>query len=220
MRDCPDSELMNTYINGDKKEGNSAIITLIFGCHYKLFLSIAIKYMPKGKGAEAQDVIQEMGLRFLCKKTSSRRDLGKSDKNREGIENVKSYVRICIINQCKKQIKRYRNESDLPFEEWEEEVLDYSLLKRRGELSIEEFKELLEKIADIAGLGEKQKKVFKLYCYNFEIKEIAEKINESPKNVSSNLHLAKTNIRKRWEQIEKIIGEDYDIKRDNYGIKE
>lgn len=119
------------------------------------------------------------------------------------VGNLKAYVYQCARNQAISQLKKYRKESGVSFEELQytgiEELVatEWNITEQQVDsmCSFECVHNTLEEI------GEPEKTIFVLrYFYNYTVKEISKHLNFKEDNVESKIRRCKRKLRKKLEE--------------------
>ncbi len=151
------------------REGSEKAFRKVYDMHYKLMLGVGINITKDIDSAK--EVVQEVFYQFW--------------KNRENIKDgisIRNYLKRAVINRCINHIKynsRFTGDEQLERTETDSVAPD-------KQMEVNELKEVID--AAVANLPEKARVIFILRRHEgLSLKEIAEKLDISPKTVENQI---------------------------------
>ena len=189
-KDSNDFELLD-YIYGQNEDANEILL-------YKyrpLIVSIAKKYQPKDGTFDLNDLVQE-GMLALNSAITNYND----SKN----ANFGTFAKLCIERRIANYIRSFRRDKNkvlseaISYDLEEDNLMDKFLADRSLEpltmvTNLEDDKLLVEQInKDLTKL---EQEVFHLKLKGYDYKEIAKRLNKSPKAVDNTIQRIKVKIK-------------------------
>lgn len=189
-KDFNDFELLD-YIYGQNEDANEILL-------YKyrpLIVSIAKKYQPKDGTFDLNDLVQE-GMLALNSAITNYND----SKN----ANFGTFAKLCIERRIANYIRSFRRDKNkvlseaISYDLEEDNLMDKFLADRSLEpltmvTNLEDDKLLVEQInKDLTKL---EQEVFHLKLKGYDYKEIAKRLNKSPKAVDNTIQRIKVKIK-------------------------
>lgn len=189
-KDFNDFELLD-YIYGQNEDANEILL-------YKyrpLIVSIAKKYQPKDGTFDLNDLVQE-GMLALNSAITNYND----SKN----ANFGTFAKLCIERRIANYIRSFRRDKNkvlseaISYDLEEDNSMDKFLADRSLEpltvvTNLEDDKLLVEQInKDLTKL---EQEVFQLKLKGYDYKEIAKRLNKSPKAVDNTIQRIKVKIK-------------------------
>ena len=189
-KDFNDFELLD-YIYGQNEDANEILL-------YKyrpLIVSIAKKYQPKDGTFDLNDLVQE-GMLALNSAITNYND----SKN----ANFGTFAKLCIERRIANYIRSFRRDKNkvlseaISYDLEEDNSMDKFLADRSLEpltvvTNLEDDKLLVEQInKDLTKL---EQEVFHLKLKGYDYKEIAKRVNKSPKAVDNTIQRIKVKIK-------------------------
>ena len=189
-KDFNDFELLD-YIYGQNEDANEILL-------YKyrpLIVSIAKKYQPKDGTFDLNDLVQE-GMLALNSAITNYND----SKN----ANFGTFAKLCIERRIANYIRSFRRDKNkvlseaISYDLEEDNSMDKFLADRSREpltvvTNLEDDKLLVEQInKDLTKL---EQEVFHLKLKGYDYKEIAKRLNKSPKAIDNTIQRIKVKIK-------------------------
>ena len=189
-KDLNDFELLD-YIYGQNEDANEILL-------YKyrpLIVSIAKKYQPKDGTFDLNDLVQE-GMLALNSAITNYND----SKN----ANFGTFAKLCIERRIANYIRSFRRDKNkvlseaISYDLEEDNSMDKFLADRSLEpltvvTNLEDDKLLVEQInKDLTKL---EQEVFHLKLKGYDYKEIAKRLNKSPKALDNTIQIIKVKIK-------------------------
>ena len=199
-KDFNDFELLD-YIYGQNEDANEILL-------YKyrpLIVSIAKKYQPKDGTFDLNDLVQE-GMLALNSAITNYND----SKN----ANFGTFAKLCIERRIANYIRSFRRDKNkvlseaISYDLEEDNSMDKFLADRSLEpltvvTNLEDDKLLVEQInKDLTKL---EQEVFHLKLKGYDYKEIAKRLNKSPKAVDNTIQRIKVKIKNILDYFEHFL---------------